>query len=79
MFVQFTNAQTKKPVLINTYHVRTAAEVAENMVRLVMDKDHAETVVGDLHSVTEKLTNKLASQPQAQPLNAPLTFPLKRH
>jgi hypothetical protein len=49
------------------------------MVRLVMDKDHAETVVGDLHSVTEKLTNKLTSQPQARSLNAPLTFPLKRH
>jgi hypothetical protein len=65
MFVQFINAHTKKPMLINTDHIRTAAQVAENMVRLAMDADHAETVEGSLDAVTEKLTNKWASQTDA--------------
>ena len=52
MFVTFINPHTKKQVLINSDHVRSAAEIeGHNHVRLVMDDDHAEDVMGDLHSV----------------------------
>jgi hypothetical protein len=64
MFVQFTNAHTNKPILINTDHVRTVAEVADNVVRLAMDADHAEIVEGDFRYVQEMPTNKWASQAQ---------------
>jgi hypothetical protein len=60
-FVIFTSAHTKKPVLVNRDHVRTATEVeGRNRVRLVMDQrqggEYAEEVEGDLSSVWETLT-----------------------
>jgi hypothetical protein len=60
-FVIFTSAHTKKPLLVNRDHVRTATEVdGRNRVRLVMDQrqggEYAEEVEGDLNSVWAKLT-----------------------
>jgi hypothetical protein len=52
-FVMFTSAHTKKPVLVNRDHVRTATEVdGHNRVRLIMDQrqggEYAEEVEGGL-------------------------------
>jgi hypothetical protein len=59
-FVQFTQVHHNEPILINTDHVRTAAAVSgrNNTVKLVMEQDHFVEVVGDLHSVQEKLTGE---------------------
>jgi hypothetical protein len=62
-FVMFTNAHTKKPILVNSDHIRTATEVdGHNRVRLVIDQrqggEYAEEVEGDLKSVWEKLTKE---------------------
>jgi hypothetical protein len=56
-FVVFTNAHTKKPVLVNPAHVNAASEVdGHNMVRLVMDAGSHQEVEGNLKSVWETLT-----------------------
>jgi hypothetical protein len=55
-FVQFTNAGTKEPILINADRVRVAQQVpGHHTVKLTMDADHEEHVEGDLQSVRAKL------------------------
>jgi hypothetical protein len=55
-FVCFINAHTRKPILVNPDHVRTATEAdSHKTVRLVIG-EAAEEVEGDLKSVWETLT-----------------------
>jgi hypothetical protein len=62
-FVCFINAHTRKPILVNPDHVRTATEAdSHKTVRLVIG-EAAEEVEGDLKSVWETLTG--GSHPQA--------------
>jgi hypothetical protein len=57
-FVCFINAHTRKPILVNPDHVRTATEAdSHKTVRLVIG-EAAEEVEGDLKSVWETLTGK---------------------
>ena len=50
-FVMFTNVHTKKPILVNSDHIRTATEAdSHNRVRLVMG-EYSEEVERDLKSV----------------------------
>ena len=50
-FVCFINAHTRKPILVNPDHVRTATEAdSHKTVRLVIG-EAAEEVEGDLKSV----------------------------
>ena len=56
-FVQFTNATTKEPILVNSKHVRTAHQVTgHSKVKLVMDCEYAVGVEGDFQAVSAKLT-----------------------
>ena len=58
-FVMFKRPHTKKPVLINIDHVRTAFESGSGQVKLVMGsgagREVYQEVDGDLKSVWEKL------------------------
>jgi hypothetical protein len=55
-FVCFINAHTRKPILVNPHHVRTATEAdSHKTVRLIIG-EIAEEVEGDLKSVWETLT-----------------------
>jgi hypothetical protein len=59
-FIEFTDAHTHNPVLVNPDHVRTAAEVEVEdykMVRLVIGGGSHQHVEGDLTSVRAKLTS----------------------
>ena len=59
-FVCFINAHTRKPILVNRDHVRTATEAdSHKTVRLIIG-EAAEEVEGDLKSVWETLTGKAA-------------------
>ena len=54
-FVCFINAHTRKPILVNPDHVRTATEAdSHKTVRLVIG-EAAEEVEGDLKSIWETL------------------------
>jgi hypothetical protein len=61
MFVQFTIDHTKKRILVNSDHVRSADEVDghNNRVRLILSgqgtSGHCEEVEGDLESVQATL------------------------
>ena len=60
-FVMLANPHNKKPVLVNSDHVRTASESAPNVVTLVMDGGLRQEVEGDLKSVWETLTGEKAA------------------
>ncbi len=65
-FVTFTNAHTKKPIVVNSNRVRTAEEVdGRKRVRLVMDAweggAYAAEVEGDLQSVWDALMSPQAA------------------
>ena len=50
--VQFTNAATKEPILVNVDHVRIAHQVpGHDRVKLFMDGAQAVDVEGDLRTV----------------------------
>ena len=60
-FVCFINAHTRKPILVNPDHVRTATEAdSHKTVRLVIG-EAAEEVEGDLKSIWETLAGEKAA------------------
>jgi hypothetical protein len=80
-FVLFTNAHTKKPILVNPAHVSTATEAdSHTRVRLAMEGgEHAEEVEGDLQTVWAMLTaesERAPSHAPEPPPNAPMSIDL---
>ena len=59
-FVQFTNAATKEPILVNVDHVRIGHQVpGHDRVKLFMDGAQAVDVEGDLRTVQAMLMGEV--------------------
>jgi len=59
-FVQFTNAATKEPILVNVDHVRIAHQVpGHDRVKVSMDGAQAVDVEGDLRTIQAMLMGEV--------------------